>query len=97
MKKFLKNNMAGMYNLSILILLFTYPISNFTGNLTNDNENDNVENSNIDIKQSAFGNNIKSINKDRFIVNPIFGTNDAIMYNELHFKKISVIIPFLNH
>jgi hypothetical protein len=97
MKKVLKNNMAGIYNLSMLILLFTYPIADFTGNSANGSENNNAKNSSIDINKSALRNDISVKNMDHFIANPIFGTNDAIMYKELHYKKINVIIPFLNH
>jgi hypothetical protein len=87
MKSFLKHNLSLLFNIGLLVLLFTYPISNINGakeQRDNNKVKESLETNNIIIER---GNNI-NLKRNNFIIHPIYTTQSPFeVINILYTKK----------
>ena len=96
MKSFLKNNVHLIYNISLIILLFTYPITNTSE--INKQKIDNKIDRILKIKVSNIenGTDIYLRNSDQFIVKPISIKADIFQASNILFTKNYLYKPIVN-
>lgn len=87
MKLFFKNNLSLIFNLGLLVLLFTYPVVNITG-IEIKKINTPIDNT-INIENRRKENNMELFmqKKNGFIVKPTLNTQNIFQSNNMLFTK----------